>query len=184
LVSRITTMVLGFLIEGEKHGYELIREMDIRGMLRWTHASKVAVYKALARLEAEGCLTSWTEKAGGMPEKRIYAITREGEEKLKDQVYSLCASQEPLRFETSVGMAFIDHLSRDEAEEALEKRRRFLEGQAKRLDDEMEILEDLTDEMYMDMLRHELEGYKKEIGWIRSIGGRIVGGGEGRGKDS
>jgi DNA-binding PadR family transcriptional regulator len=184
LVSRITTMVLGLLIEGEKHGYELIREMDARGMLRWTHASKVAVYKALARLEEEDCLTSWTEKAGSTPEKRVYAITKEGEEKLKDQVYSLCASQEPLRFETSVGMAFIGHLSRDEAEDALEKRRRFLEGQAKRLDDEMEIMEDLAGEMYMDMLRHELEGYKKEIRWIKSVGDRIAGDVKGRGKDS
>lgn len=175
MVSRITTMVLGLLMQGEKHGYELIREMDSRGMLRWTRASKVAIYKALARLEEEGCLTSWTEKEGSQPEKRVYAITSEGEDRLKDQVYALCASQEPLRFEASVGMAFIDHLSGDEAQEALEKRRHYLEVQAKRLDDELEIVEDLANEMYIDMLRHEIEGYKKEIRWIKSVGDRIAG---------
>jgi DNA-binding PadR family transcriptional regulator len=168
-------MVLGLMMEGEKHGYELIRDMDSRGLLRWTHASKVAVYKALARLEEEGCLTSWTEKEGSMPEKRIFAITSEGEERLKDQVYALCASQEPLRFEASVGMAFISCLSGDEARDALEKRRHYLEVQARRLDDELDIVEDLADEMYTDMLRHELEGYLKEIRWVKSVGDRIAG---------
>jgi DNA-binding PadR family transcriptional regulator len=168
-------MVLGLLMEDEKHGYELIRELDSRGMLRWASASKVAIYKALARLEEDGCLTSWTEKEGSLPEKRVYAITGEGEERLKDQVFALCSSQEPLRFEASVGMAFIDYLSGDEGQEALEKRRRFLEAQAKRLEDEMEIVEDLAGEMYVDRLRHELEGYRMEISWIKSLGDRIAG---------
>lgn len=184
MVSLITTMVLGLLIEGEKHGYELIREMDARGMLRWTGASKVAVYKALARLEKEGSLTSWTEKAGNAPEKRVYAITAQGEERLKDQVYVLCSSQEPLRFESSLGIAFLNCLSREEAEEALEKRRRYLEGQVKRLSDEMEIIEGVMDDMHEHMLRHELGGYKREIRWIKSIGGGISGSGKGRGKAS
>jgi DNA-binding PadR family transcriptional regulator len=162
-------MVLGLLMEGERHGYELVREMEERGMLRWTRASKVAVYKALARLEEDGCLTSWTEKLGGAPEKRVYAITAEGEERLRDLVHSLCSSQEPLRFEISVGLAFIQYLDQEETKDALERRLRYVQGQLKHLGREREIMEGLADDLSLEILRHELAAYREEARWLTRI---------------
>ncbi len=178
MASRISTLVLGLLAEGERHGYELFKEMDERGMLRWMHVSKVAVYKALARLEEEGCLTSWTEKDGNLPEKRVYAITTMGEERLRDMVYSICASQEPLRFDTSIGLAFIAHLDASEAREALETRVDYLKRQVKHLLKEGDILKGLTDDIFMDILNHEISAYREEVRWLSRIISRIDGGDE------
>jgi DNA-binding PadR family transcriptional regulator len=177
MVSKISTLVLGLLAEGERHGYELIKEMDERGMLRWTHVSKVAVYKALARLEEEGCLTSWTEKAGNLPEKRIYAITAMGEERLRDLVYSICASREPLRSDTSVGLAFISRLNAMEARSALEARLDFLKAELERLRKEGDILKGLTDDIFMDILDREISAYREEVRWLSGIISRMDGGG-------
>jgi len=166
-------MVLGLLAEGERHGYVILREMDERGMRRWTGVSKVAVYKALARLEAEGCLTSWTEKEGNLPEKRVYAITSSGRDRLKDLVFSLCASQEPLRLETPVGIAFMACLDEQEAKDALLARIAFLEKQARRLSRERDILEDLADDIFLDILAYERSVYRGEARWLRRIVDRI-----------
>jgi DNA-binding PadR family transcriptional regulator len=177
MVSKVATMVLGLLAEGERHGYVLLREMDERGMLRWTRVSRVAVYKALARLEAEGYLTSWTEKEGNLPARRVYAITSSGRERLRDLVYSMCASQEPLRFDMPVGIAFIACLEKEEAKDALLARIAFLETQARRLRREKDILEGLVDGIFLDILAHEQSAYRGELRWLRKIIDRIEGDG-------
>jgi DNA-binding PadR family transcriptional regulator len=173
VVSRVSAMILGLLTEGERHGYDLVREMEDRGMLRWAKASKVAVYKALASLEREGCLTSWLEKSGNTPQKRVYALTHRGEEMLRDLVYGLCSSQEPIRSETFIGLIFMGCLDGDEKREALERRLKYLQGQIRRLGKEKSILAGLQEGIYEDILEHELEMYRIESRWLKGLLGRL-----------
>lgn len=180
MVSRVSVMVLGLLAEGERHGYDLVREMEERGMLRWTHASKVAVYGALARLEEEGCLTSWTERRGGAPEKRVYSITEQGTEKLRDLVYALCSSREPLPLDTNVGLVFAHHLAAAEAEEALARRLEFVEEEERRLRREARLTRGLAGGIMPEILRHELAVYREEARWLKRVMAVIAGGGEKR----
>ena len=181
MVSKTVAMVLGLLAEGEKHGYEIMREMDLRGMLRWTRASKVGVYKALARLEEEGCLTSWTEKEGRQPERRVYALTAAGRERLEDLVYALCASEETITMEIPVGLAFMMSLQREEAKQALETRLRYLKRQSRRLGRAGELTAGLGDEVGEEVRRYELAVYREEARLL----GRVIEGlsGTARGQD-
>ncbi len=162
MVSRMSAMVLGILAEGERHGYELVREMDLRGMLRWTGASKVGVYKALSRLEEEGYLTSWTEKEGRLTERRVYALSAAGEERLDEMVYDLCASEEPVRLHAPVGLALLPRLDRGEAVQALEARMDFLRRQEKRLGGESEMTAGICGEVDGLIRRYELAVYREE----------------------
>ncbi|MBC7247747.1 MAG: PadR family transcriptional regulator [Actinobacteria bacterium] len=194
MTSRVETIVLGLLAEGERHGYDLIRHMEERGFLRWTGVSKVAVYKALARLEREGSLASWPEKDSNMPERRVFGITAEGLERLRDAVYALCAEEEPLRMHSAVGPAFLSALPPSEAREALERRLSFLEAQAKRIADERELLEGVAEETHLLILDHELRLYRVEASWLSLIIDKIdsgtgtaeagTGGRRRRGKDA
>lgn len=173
MVSTLTAMILGLLSEGERHGYDLLRYMEERGMLRWTRASKVGVYKALARLEEEGCLASWTEKEGNLPQRRVYAITAAGEARLQDLLYSLCSSREPLRLDAAVGVAFLSRLEPGEACGALRQRREFLAGQAKRLAREREMMKGFADDTFLDILTREQSMYREELRWLGRIIARI-----------
>jgi DNA-binding PadR family transcriptional regulator len=177
LLSKTAIMVMGLLAEGERHGYELVREMDLRGMLRWTRASKVGVYKALARLEEEGCLTSWTEREGRQPEKRVYALTVAGEQRLQELVYALCASEEPIHMEMPVGLAFVSALDREEARQALEARQLYLRRQLKRLGRERELTAGVGDKVDEQVRRYEIALYREEA---RLLGGviEVLAGGE------
>ncbi len=79
--------VLGLLAERDMHGYDLYREIELAGLKRWMPASKVAVYKALERLEGRGCLESRYDRAGNMPERVVYNITERGRERLRDLLF-------------------------------------------------------------------------------------------------
>ncbi len=166
MVSRIELMVMGLLSERERHGYDLLREMEERGFLRWCPASKVAVYKVLARLEEKGYLTSWMEREGNMPEKRVYALTAEGEERLRDAVFAACSEEEPLRLDYAVCAAFLDRLSPEEAREALERRKSFLEKSARRLASQLPLLEGVASTLEYRILEHELALYRRELRWV------------------
>jgi len=177
VISRVSAMILGVLSERERHGYDLLREMGDRGMLRWASASKVGIYKALARLQEQGYLTSWTERDGNLPEKRVYAITAAGEEGLRDMVYSLCSSNEPIRQDIAIGLAFIDHLGQQEAREALQQRCEFLKAQERRLGRERGLLKGLASEMILDIMGREQASYREELRWLKAVIGRIESGG-------
>jgi DNA-binding PadR family transcriptional regulator len=169
MASRISVMVLGLLSEGERHGYELMKDLEEKGILRLAPASKVAVYKCLARMEVEGSLTSWTEREGGAPEKRVYAITAAGASRMKDLVYEICASQEPLGFESLVALPFLKYLENEEAIDALESRLHYIEGQGRRLKNEVDMLEGLDDDIFLDILKHEEESYRQEARFLKRL---------------
>jgi DNA-binding PadR family transcriptional regulator len=169
MVSRVSIMLLGLLMEGDRHGYELVKEMDERGMSRWAPVSKVAAYKCLARMESEGSLTSWLEREGSAPEKHVYAVTQAGEERLRDMVYALCSAREPLRFESNAALPFLQYLEKEDAIDALENRLHYIEGQGRRLKNEADMLEGLRDDIFLEVLKHEEEVYRQEVRFLKRL---------------
>ncbi len=169
MVSRVELMVLGVLAEGEAHGYQLYRHLDDQGFLRWSRVSKVAVYKALAKLEREGYLVSRTGREGNAPERKVYAITAQGEERLRDLVFLALCEEEPLRMEETIVLPFLKFLGRDEVLEGLERRISYLKARLKRLRREGELLKDL-DEGLKDLIRMKEEGrYQEEIRCLEEL---------------
>jgi DNA-binding PadR family transcriptional regulator len=74
----VRTLCLAILYEQEATGYE-IRKLSVEGDYSYfVDASYGSIYPALAKLEAEGLVTSRVELQDGKPAKKIYAITEAG----------------------------------------------------------------------------------------------------------
>jgi DNA-binding PadR family transcriptional regulator len=75
--------LLGLLAQRPRHGYELhvAFEAVVGGEQNWD-VKPAQIYTTLARLEEGGLVKEDSVEQGGGPEKRIYAITREGREML------------------------------------------------------------------------------------------------------
>lgn len=74
----VRTICLAILFDCEASGYE-IRKLSVEGEYSYfIDASYSSIYPALAKLEADGLVTSRTERQGGRPAKKIYAITEAG----------------------------------------------------------------------------------------------------------
>ena len=74
----VRTLCLSFLSCHDASGYE-IRKLCTEGEgAYFIEASFGSIYPALARLEADGLVTSRVEHQAGKPSKKIYAITEAG----------------------------------------------------------------------------------------------------------
>ena len=74
----VRTICLAILYEGQATGYE-IRKLSVEGEYSYfIDASFGSIYPALAKLEAEGLVSSHVEQQDGKPAKKIYLITEAG----------------------------------------------------------------------------------------------------------
>jgi DNA-binding PadR family transcriptional regulator len=75
--------LLGLLVQRPRHGYELHSAFEalVGGEQNWD-IKPAQVYTTLTRLEDAGLVNEEAVEQGGGPEKRIYAITRDGHAEL------------------------------------------------------------------------------------------------------
>ena len=74
----VRTICLAILYDEDATGYE-IRKLSVEGEYSYfIDASYGSIYPALAKLEAEGLVTSKVEQQDGKPAKKIYSITAAG----------------------------------------------------------------------------------------------------------
>lgn len=72
-------LLLGVLMEGDKHGYEIKQLVDTR-LSRVTDISSGTIYYTLKKLEKRRYVTRTRAREGNRPERRVYAITPEGKQ--------------------------------------------------------------------------------------------------------
>jgi DNA-binding PadR family transcriptional regulator len=75
--------LLGLLVQQPRHGYELHAAFEAvaGGEQNWD-VKPAQVYSTLARMEKDGLVVEDAVEQAGGPEKRIYAVTREGRAEL------------------------------------------------------------------------------------------------------
>ena len=92
--------VLGLLAREELSGYDLKRWME-RPLGYFWSAKHSQIYPELARLEEDGFVTHKLVEQSGKPDKKVYRITAEGLEALKEWVNQAPASR-PVRDELTL----------------------------------------------------------------------------------
>ena len=82
----VRTLCLAILSFGESTGYE-IKKQSVEGKFSYfVEASFGSIYPALARLEADGYVTSRQEIHAGKPPRKIYEITEAGRAALAEEL--------------------------------------------------------------------------------------------------
>ncbi|MEP6659552.1 MAG: helix-turn-helix transcriptional regulator [Acidimicrobiales bacterium] len=72
--------ILLLLAEEPRHGYSLMGELRD---LRFGHVDRPSVYRALAQLQRDGLLESWSETPTAGPVRHVYGLTPTGERALR-----------------------------------------------------------------------------------------------------
>ena len=129
----VKTLCLSILYEAESTGYE-IRKMSVEGECSYfVDASYGSIYPALARLEAEGLVTSRTEQQAGKPAKKIYAITDAGRQAFIGSLFERLGEDE-FRSEFLLFARFVTELPAALVELRLRERLQMLADQIAELD--------------------------------------------------
>jgi DNA-binding PadR family transcriptional regulator len=69
-----------------RHAYALNVMGKAMHLERWARISQASLYNALARLAEQGCVQVTTERPGNMPERKVYSITEQGRERLRQEL--------------------------------------------------------------------------------------------------
>lgn len=81
--GNVTTIILGCLLENDKYGYEILKEIEDRSTGQYT-LKQATLYNQLKRLEKQGLVSSYDgnpdDTGGG--QRRYYALTQAGKDYL------------------------------------------------------------------------------------------------------
>lgn len=84
--GNVTTIILGCLVENDKYGYEILKEIEDRSTGQYT-LKQATLYNQLKRLEKQGLVSSYDgdpdDTGGG--QRRYYALTQAGRDYLNKE---------------------------------------------------------------------------------------------------
>ena len=104
--------VLGSLMEGELHGYELRRRLASALGSIW-HIATSQLYTVLHRLEEEDLLSVRLEQPENRPPRKVYAVTTQGEEAFLGWVTTPVRHLRDARVELLAKLYFLRRLAPD-----------------------------------------------------------------------
>jgi DNA-binding PadR family transcriptional regulator len=125
-------LVLGLMAEMPRHGYEVERVIEQRGMREWTQIGFSSIYFVLCKLEEKGLVRAGspaTTKA-----KKVYRMTRAGRKALVLRTLESFRSIRPSSSSLLMGMIHWPLLTRAEALEALGARKAAVAKELDRLE--------------------------------------------------
>ena len=121
-------VILGFLMKGHKHGYEIHRDFSSRLSPVW-FAGMSHIYALLKRLEETGQVTSNVEIQENRPPRRVYSITPKGREKFLEWLYGPIRQIRDLRLQFPAKLFLMEFLGLSDAAELIAEQVRVCQGQ-------------------------------------------------------
>ncbi|MEN3536257.1 PadR family transcriptional regulator [Microbispora sp. ZYX-F-249] len=111
-MSSTRVLILGVLLDGPLHGYEVRKKLELWGAQHWANVAFGSIYHALGKMAEEGLL----EVAGdGRPSGRgrtVYAITPEGRAEFDRRLREHWSEIMPIVDPFQVALTFLDRLSK------------------------------------------------------------------------
>ena len=113
--------VLGLLVEHPRHGYDLERVIEQRGIRQWTDIGFSSIYYVLSKLEKRG-LVEVGEGRLGARSRRVFQATAEGRRVAADEAVALIARLRMVPHPILVGLANLPLIPEASYDEALRSR--------------------------------------------------------------
>ena len=89
----IKVLILYYLSIKSTHGYEIQKFIQINHMDKWTKIQSGSIYYALNKLEKDGLIVLKEEIGSGLKARKIYKITDNGRNELKELVKNELANE-------------------------------------------------------------------------------------------
>ncbi len=116
--------LLGFLLDGPQHGYQLHQMIsDPVGLGLIWHLKQSQLYALLNKLEGDGCITSTLQNQDPHPPRRVLELTSMGREAFMDWVSSPVTTPRLIRQEFLAKLYFVSKENADMARQLIDKQR-------------------------------------------------------------
>jgi DNA-binding PadR family transcriptional regulator len=158
-------IVLGLLLEGPRHPYELQRISRERH-----HPLTGGLYHAINRLNRAGFVEAGeSHREGRRPERTVYRITDEGREEFFGVLGELLTGEPDGHPPTTTALSLIVHLPPADAARLLSVRATLLEGRIAALDAQQRLVAEHAHRVCGLELEHLRHVWQAELTWLRSL---------------
>jgi DNA-binding PadR family transcriptional regulator len=164
--------VLGILYEGERHPYDIARQIKIRHQEDPPGHTNRALYHAVEKLlEADLIEVVETVREGRRPERTLYRITEEGKEELRHTLVDVLASPQLGGRAFRAAVARLGYLPEQEVVMALASRLAGLQGMVAHAEASARILRDRTGlpRLFLLELEFSLAMMRAESAWVEDL---------------
>ncbi|MBW2128399.1 MAG: PadR family transcriptional regulator [Deltaproteobacteria bacterium] len=120
-------VLLGSLVQGPRHGYEIIRFLESDLGTTWRVGTS-QLYSVLKRLEHKGLVRSTVETQETRPSRRVFSLTGEGKKVFESWLHTPTRHVRDMRVEFLAKLFFIRKCSREKGNELLDAQIRVLES--------------------------------------------------------
>lgn len=134
-------VLLGILMAGPKHGYEILQFLDSALDSSW-RVSTSQLYVLLKRLEGQGFLDSSVEPQDSRPSRRVFALTDGGKETFLKWLHSPTEYVRDFRIEFVGKLFFFHYLSLEGGLELISAQMRMLGQFKEKIGQRLEMVQD------------------------------------------
>ncbi|MDY6875341.1 MAG: PadR family transcriptional regulator [Chloroflexota bacterium] len=157
--------ILSLIAEQPRHGYEIERVIEERGMREWTEIGFSSIYYLLKKLEREGLIEGQSEEAKRGPARKVYHITPAGIEARHVGVLDALSVPHRCYPPLQLGLANLPGITIAEALAALRKYRDELDARLEHVQARWESQRPLP--YFVDaMFDHSVTMTQAELEWI------------------
>ncbi|GAA0429188.1 PadR family transcriptional regulator [Acrocarpospora corrugata] len=118
-MSSTRILILGTLLDGPLHGYEVRRRLELWGASHWANVAFGSIYHGLAKMADEGLLTVIEQGKGG---KTSYELTEDGRMEFQRQLLTYWWEIRPIVDPFQVALTFMNRLAPADLVVAMEAR--------------------------------------------------------------
>lgn len=154
--------ILGALMSGPKHGYEILRFLDSHLEPTW-HISSSQLYLLLRKLEADRLLRSKVEIQENRPSKRVFLLTPAGRKGFLEWIHSPTEHVRDLRIEFLARLFFFNWLSLKGGDNLIEAQIKILKQIGEKISQKQSREKDPYNKLLLGFKKATLEAW---IEWL------------------
>lgn len=163
MMTNAEFLLLGLVSEMPRHGYELEKVIEDRGMREWTQIGFSSIYFVLGKLQKSGLVSA--EAPEGVKARKVFSITPEGRTALIAHTQQSLSTYQSADSTAMMGMLHWSALSLEDGLAALRARALSIDREMKRLDKirlERQPLPDFIEAIF-DLSERKLDAEKR---WV------------------
>ncbi|WP_062344089.1 PadR family transcriptional regulator [Herbidospora yilanensis] len=173
-MSSTRVLILGTLLDGPLHGYEVRRRLELWGAAYWANVAYGSIYHGLAKMADEGLLTVVEHGRGG---KTVYEITGDGREEFRRRLLTYWWEIKPIVDPFQVALTFMDRLPKADLVNAMEARLTQLRAAVSSTERALEAKSSFDAPRHIDeCIRLANAQLRSQLGWVEGAIERVESG--------
>jgi DNA-binding PadR family transcriptional regulator len=164
-------LILGVLIAGPQHGYEVRKTLELWGVEHWANVAFGSIYHALTSMTRDGLVEI---VAGGKGDKTVYRIAEAGQVEFRRQLQYHWREILPIADPFLVALTFMDQMPKADLLAAVNARRERLTAGFVMAERALAATpKDGAPRHIDECLRLTAAQYRAQLEWLESAAGRI-----------